>query len=86
MTEVCFSKTWSILGYHDTLRTPCPYSAFEMNVVFIITSSQCVLRISYSDKTVSDVLATRLGGGTQQIFVRGGSTPRSNPLPFNIPF
>ena len=26
------------------------------------------------------------GGGTQQIFIRGGSTPRSNPLPFYIPF
>ena len=26
------------------------------------------------------------GGGTQQIFVRGGSAPRSNPLPFYIPF
>ena len=25
-------------------------------------------------------------GGTQQIFVRGGSTPRSNPLPFYRPF
>ena len=26
------------------------------------------------------------GGGTQQIFIRGGSAPRSNPLPFYIPF
>ena len=29
------------------------------------------------------------GGGwgrTQQIFIRGGSAPRSNPLPFEIPF
>ena len=28
------------------------------------------------------------GGGTQQIFIQGGSTPRSNPLPFYmyIPF
>ena len=25
-------------------------------------------------------------GGTQQIFMRGGSAPRSNPLPFYIPF
>ena len=26
------------------------------------------------------------GGGTQQSFIRGGSAPRSNPLPFYIPF
>ena len=26
------------------------------------------------------------GGGTQQIFIRGGSTPRTTPLPFYIPF
>ena len=26
------------------------------------------------------------GGGTQQIFVRGGSAPKSSPLPFYIPF
>ena len=26
------------------------------------------------------------GGGTQQIFIRGGSAPRSNPLPFYVPF
>ena len=25
-------------------------------------------------------------GGTQQSFIQGGSVPRSNPLPFNIPF
>ena len=25
-------------------------------------------------------------GGTQRSFIRGGSAPRSNPLPFNIPF
>ena len=31
------------------------------------------------------ILVTR-GGGTQQIFMRGGSAPRSNPLPFYIPF
>ena len=26
------------------------------------------------------------GGGTQQSLIRGGSAPRSNPLPFQIPF
>ena len=26
------------------------------------------------------------GGGTQQMFIQGGSAPRSNPLPFHIPF
>ena len=26
------------------------------------------------------------GGGSQKIFIRGGSAPRSNPLPFYIPF
>ena len=26
------------------------------------------------------------GGGTQQIVIREGSSPRSNPLPFYIPF
>ena len=26
------------------------------------------------------------GGATQQSFVRGGSAPRSKPLPFYIPF
>ena len=26
------------------------------------------------------------GGGTQKSFIRGGSVPRSNPLPFYIPF
>ena len=25
-------------------------------------------------------------GGTQQMFIQGGPTPRSNPLPFYIPF
>ena len=25
-------------------------------------------------------------GGTQQMFIRGGSATRSNPLPFYIPF
>ena len=30
--------------------------------------------------------AARGGGDTQQIYVRGGSTPRSNTLPFYIPF
>ena len=25
------------------------------------------------------------GGGTKKNFIRGGSTPRSNPLPFYIP-
>ena len=28
----------------------------------------------------------RGGGGTQKSFIRGGSAPRSNPLPFYIPF
>ena len=28
----------------------------------------------------------RGGGGTQQMFIRGGSAPQSNPLPFYIPF
>ena len=28
----------------------------------------------------------RARGGTQQIFIRGGSAQRSNPLPFNITF
>ena len=28
----------------------------------------------------------RRGGGTQQMFIRGGSAPRSKPLPFYIPF
>ena len=27
-----------------------------------------------------------VGGRTQQMFIRGGSAPRSNPLPFYIPF
>ena len=26
------------------------------------------------------------GGGTQKSFIRGGSAPKSNPLPFYIPF
>ena len=26
------------------------------------------------------------GGGSQKIFIRGGSAPRSNPLPFYVPF
>ena len=26
------------------------------------------------------------GGGTKQSFIRGGSAPRSKPLPFYIPF
>ena len=26
------------------------------------------------------------GGGTQKSFIQGGSAPRSNPLPFDIPF
>jgi len=26
------------------------------------------------------------GGATQLMFIRGGSAPRSNPLPFYIPF
>ena len=26
------------------------------------------------------------GGGTQQIFIRGGSAPRSDPLPVYVPF
>ena len=34
------------------------------------------------------ILARSLGipGGTQKSFIRGGSTPRSNLSPFNIPF
>ena len=27
-----------------------------------------------------------LGDGTQQMFIRGGSAPRSNPLPFYMTF
>ena len=31
MTEVYFSKTWSILGYHDTLRAAdCKYREFSV--------------------------------------------------------
>ena len=40
------------------------------------------------DETVQDCSLGGGGGGgvTQQMFIRGGSTPRSNPLPFYIPF
>ena len=35
---------------------------------------------------VRQVAPPPLGGDTQQIFVRGGSAPRRNPLPFRTPF
>ena len=33
-----------------------------------------------------DVAIQDPGGGTQQMFIQGGSAPRSNSLPFFIPF
>jgi len=35
---------------------------------------------------LSVVRLPRGGGGSQKSFIRGGSAPRSNPLPFYIPF
>ena len=43
----------------------------------------CVTTVALSSE--GSYCGTR-GGGTQQSFVRGGSAPRSNPLPFCIPF
>ena len=33
-----------------------------------------------------DMYMQNPGGATQKSFIRGGSAPRSNPLPFYIPF
>ena len=35
---------------------------------------------------IQSTLAPGGGGGTQQIFIRGGSAPRSDPLPVYVPF
>ena len=35
---------------------------------------------------VDRMVGKRSEGGTKQSFIRGGSAPRPNPLPFHIPF
>ena len=53
-----------------------------VNTLSDIVSFAAVIRVVRPWPWRSD----QIPGGTQQIFIRGGSAPRSNPLPIYIPF
>ena len=53
-----------------------------VNTLSDIVSFAAVIRVVRHWSWRSD----QIPGGTQQIFIRGGSAPRSNPLPIYIPF
>ena len=53
-----------------------------VNTLSGIVSFAAVIRVVRHWSWRSD----QIPGGTQQIFIRGGSAPRSNPLPIYIPF
>ena len=87
LVKIIFDK------YYHTHRTVLQYDTMGHQVVFINLISCFV-----DDKTV-DTLTMQIStgtwsrfcqqfprGGTQQSFIRGGSTPRSKPLFFYVPF
>ena len=49
MTEVYFSKTWSILGYHDTLK---PQFLQEDYCLFKLQFSDLIIRHYYIRKDI----------------------------------
>ena len=58
----------------------------KTNLLEAINIFDQVLVQLFFSKFLSCGLSKPGGGGTQQIFIRRGSAPRSNPLPFYIPF
>jgi len=54
------------------------------------TSSSAKKRVCHSclsgNQAIGKTGAVPRGGGTQKCFTRGGSAPRSDPLPFYLPF
>ena len=64
----------------------CPvYRArtFESSSLYLLTGKKCP---SFTNSDFTDWVDIPGGGGTRQSFIRGGSAPRSKPLPFYMPF
>ena len=83
------------------MNSPSPVNSCSRSLNVAATTMFLLFKISYKCRELSTFLAKDLlkvsstftkymnppgGGGTQQMFIRGGSAPRSNPLPFYIPF
>ena len=61
-----------------------------VRVVFVFAMVHYIINTGHSLPPLTHKIGSRKmpgeGGGTQQTFVRGGSTPMFNQLPFYIPF
>ena len=82
------------------MNSPSPVNSCSRSLNVAATTMFPLFKISYKCRELSTFLAKDLlkvsstftkymnppRGGTQQMFIRGGSAPRSNPLPFHIPF
>ena len=83
------------------MNSPSPVNSCSRSLNVAATRMFPLFKISYKCRKLSTFLAKDLlkvsftftkymnpppRGGTQQMFIRGGSAPRSNPLPFYIPF
>ena len=89
-----FSSVWTVILF-DHVITAFIFTCFFFVLFIIICPGQFVPNLR--DKRLKEYriglpavgrLSSREGGGrgTQQMFIRGGSAPKSNPLPFYTPF
>ena len=79
----CRLSEFTLAGPHFTILFALFSVAVQFEPVFVICHHFAVLFSCFKPRE-------RVGGGgsTQQMFIHvsGGSAPRSNPLPFYIPF
>ena len=76
-----------IAGYLRIKSSPNNAICFiKTNLLEVINIFDQVLVQLFFSKFFSCGLSKPGGGITQEIFIRGGSAPKSNPIPFYIPF
>ena len=66
-------------------------SLYASFIIYLLSFVQFVPDLRDERLKVNEISSPRLGvlvpySRTQQMFIRGGCDPRSNPLPFYIPF
>ena len=77
----CRLSEFTLAGPHFTILFALFYVTVQFEPVFVVCHQFFLSFVAVSSPG-------RGGGGTQQMFIHlsGGSAPRSNPLPFYIPF